>query len=90
MLAADLEIKGLLAQDVPIEKRDAGRTLIAGALRQLSLGEQMMQVRPNLFELELIGRTMIKLTQTDDCGLIGLDGTGRELPQFHFTNHALT
>ena len=42
MLAADLEIEGFLAKDVPIEKREAGRTLIARALCHLSLGKQMM------------------------------------------------
>jgi hypothetical protein len=56
------QIEGGLAQHVAVKEGDGRRVSVAGARGEAAFGDQVVQVRPDLFELELVGRTPVELS----------------------------
>ncbi len=88
-LAARAQIETGLAEDLPIQEGNGRSPQVTGARRQLALDQQVVQIRPHFFQVELIGRALIVAGQAHDAGDVALDGALRELPEFHLANHPL-
>jgi hypothetical protein len=89
-LAPHPQIEAGLAQHVAIEEADGCRVAVAGTRGQVAFDQQVMEIGPDLFELELVGRAPVELGQPGHGRDIGLDGTWRQLAQLHLADQTLT